>query len=152
MAEIVPDEGLDYIVGVVLRGTPAPPANTYVGMFTSQTATTVPAAGTVLASAPTGVTEAAPGGYARQAIAAAGWGALGAKTMWAQTGRGTTGPQVTFPQATGAYATAINGFFLATAAAAGVALLYSNFDDSTAIASLGLGDTVRITPTFGLLG
>lgn len=152
MAEIVPDEGLDYIIGVWLKaGTP--PANTYLGAFTSQTASTVPAGTAVLASQ-TGVTEAAYTGYGRAAIAAAGWGATGAKTMWTQAGRGTTGPQTSLPAATAAYATAINGFLIASASAvgAGVGLLYSNFDDVTAVASLAIGDVIRVTPTWGLLG
>lgn len=152
MAEIVPDEGLDYWLGVMLRSQSAP-ANTYVGLFTSQTASTVPASTAVLAT-PTGVTEAAPGGYARQAIASGTgtWGAPAADTLWSQAVRRTTGPQVSFPAATGAYATAINGFLIATALTAGIALLYSNFDDTTAIASLAIGDVVKVTPKYGLAG
>lgn len=149
MAEIVPNEGLDLMVGILLKGTAAP-ANTYVGLYTSQDATTVPAATAVLAT-PTGVTEAAFGGYARQQIAPAAWGTVGAQTVWGQAGRGAVGPQASFPAATGAYATPINGFFLATALTGGVALLYTNFDDQTAIASLVLGQIIRVTPTFALL-
>jgi hypothetical protein len=149
MAEIVPDEGLDYLLNVALKGG-TPPANTYLGLFTSQTPSTVPAAGMVLAT-PSGITEAAFTSYARQAIAAASWGATGAKTIWSQSARGTTAGQVSMPAAGAAYATAINGFFIASAASAGVCLLASNFDDTTAIASLALGDIVRVTPTYGLL-
>lgn len=149
MAEIVPDEGLDYILAIFPKnGTNI--ATTYLGLFTSQTASTVPAANMVLAT-PTGITEATYTGYARQSIAAASWGAIGAKTMWSQSGRGTTAGQVSFPAATATYATAINGFFLATASTAGVCLFASNFDDTTAVASLAINDVIRVTPTFGFL-
>jgi hypothetical protein len=150
IAEIIPDEGLDYILAIFPKnGTNI--ATTYLGLFTSQTASTVPASTAVLAT-PTGVTEAAYTNYSRQSIAAASWGTTGAKTIWSQTGRGTTSAQVSFPAATATYATAINGFFIATASTAGVALAYSNFDDTTAVASLAIGDIIRVTPTFGLLG
>lgn len=148
--EIVPDEGLDYLLNVALKGG-TPPANTYLGLFTSQTATTVPAATAVLSTA-TGVTEAAFTSYARVAVAAASWGTTGAKTIWSQTARGTTAAQASFPAAGASYATAINGFFLASASTAGVSLMYSNWDDTTAIASLAIGDIIKVTPTFGLLG
>ena len=148
--EIIPDEGLDYILAIFPKnGTNI--ATTYTFLFTSQTASTTPASTAVLATS-TGVTEAGYTGYARQSIAAASWGTTGAKTIWSQTGRGTTAGQVSFPAATASYATAINGFGIATASTAGVALCYSNFDDQTAVASLAIGDIVRLTPTFGLLG
>lgn len=149
MAEIVPDEGLDYILAIFPKNG-SNLATAYLGLFTSQTASTVPAANMVLAT-PTGITEVAYTGYARQSIAAASWGTTGAKTMWSQTGRGTTAGQVSFPAATASYATAINGFFLASASSAGVCLFASNFDDTTAIASLAVNDVIKVTPTFGLL-
>lgn len=150
MAEIVPDEGLDFIIGVLLRNTPAPPANLYLGVFTSQTDSTVPAAGAVLATQ-SGITEAAYAGYARAAVSAAAWGAVGAKTMWGQSGRGSTASQTALPAASGSSATPVNGFFLATALTGGVALLYSNFD-AGAIVAIASGDVIRVTPTWGLLG
>jgi hypothetical protein len=149
LAEIIPDEGLDYLLAIFPKnGTNL--ATAYLGLFTSQTASTVPAANMVLAT-PTGITEAGYTGYARQSIAAASWGAVGAKTMWAQAGRGTTAGQVSFPAASAIYATPINGFFLATALTGGVCLFVSNFDDVTAVASLAINDIIRVTPTFGLL-
>lgn len=149
MAEIIPDEGLDYILAIFPKNG-SNLATSYLGLFTSQTASTVPAANSVLAT-PTGVTEAAYTGYARKSIAAASWGAVGAKTIWSQSTRGATAGQVSFDAATAAYATAINGFFLASASSAGVGLFYSNFDDTTAVASLAIGDIIKVTPTFGLL-
>lgn len=150
MAEIIPTEGLDYMLAIFPKnGTNI--ATLYLGLFTSQTASTVPAATAVLAT-PTGVTEAAYTSYARVSVAAASWGTTGNKTIWSQSARGTTAAEASFPAAGAAYATAINGFFLATASTAGTAVFYSNFDDVTAIASLALGDIIRVTPTFGLLG
>ena len=146
MAELFPDEGMDLIIACIPKnGTNY--ANMYVGLFTSQTASTVPGASAVLATQ-TGVTEHAnSNGYARQTIAAASWGA----TASGGGGRQTAGPQVTFT-ATGNW-TAVNGFFLATSAtiAAGVAFLYANFDDTTA-RTLVNGDRLLLTPTWRLLG
>jgi hypothetical protein len=152
MAEICPDEGLDYLISVILKNAGSP-ANLYLGLFTSQTASTVPAANAVLATA-TGVAEAAYTSYARVAVPVADWGATGAKTIWSQATRGATAAQKSFPAAGATYATAINGFFLATTSGTGtgIAVYYSNFDDTTAIASLALGDIIRVTPTFGLGG
>jgi hypothetical protein len=149
LAEIVPDEGLDYILGIFPKNG-SNLATSYLGLFTSQTASTVPAASMVLAT-PTGITEAGYTSYARQSIAAASWGTTGAKTIWSQSGRGTTAAQVSFPAATATYSTAINGFFLATASTAGVCLFASNFDDTTAVATMAIGDIVRCTPTYGML-
>jgi hypothetical protein len=150
MAELFPNEGLDYLLGIVPKnGTNL--ATTYLGLFTGATASTTPAATAVLSTA-TGVTEAAYTSYARVSIAAASWGTTGAKTIWTQSARGTTAAEVSFPAATASYATAINGFFLATASTAGTALFYSNFDDTTAVATMAIGDIIKVTPTFGLLG
>lgn len=139
MAEIFPDEGLDRILGVIPKnGTNI--STLYVGLFTSQTATTVPASTAVLATA-TGVTEVSGSGYARQSIAAASWGAIAAGTG----GRKTTGPQVTFA-ATGTWSVA-NGFFIADASTNGIAIFYANFDDGTAVTLLN-GDSLKVTPTW----
>ncbi len=149
VAEIVPDEGLDYWLNIMLTaGTP--PANLYLGLFTSQSASTVPAAGMVLAT-PSGITEAGYSGYARVAVPTSDWGATAAKTSWSQTGRGKTAAQKSFAAAGASYPTPINGFFVATASTGGVCVLASNFDDATAIASLGVGDVVKVTPTYTLL-
>lgn len=151
MAEIFVDEGLDYLLGIVPKGGTSP-ASLHLGLFTSQTATTVPASTAVLGATPTGITEAAFPGYARVEVLAADWGAAGADTIWTQAVRAVTAAQMSFPAATGADATAINGFFLASAATQGILIYASNFDDETAIASLALGDIIRVTPKFGLGG
>lgn len=147
MTYIVPTEGLDYLVNILIKAG-EPPATLYLGLFTSQTATTCPAAGTVLANAPTGVTEAAFTSYVRVAVAAGDWGTIG--DVLDDTARGAAAAQKSFAAAGATSSTAINGFFLATASDDGVAVLYSNFDDETAVASLALGDIIRVTPTFGL--
>jgi hypothetical protein len=151
--EIFPDEGLDYMLGIFPKnGTNA--ATLYLGLFTSQTATTTPASTAVLATA-TGVAEAGYPSYARVAVAAADWSTgPGADTIWTQAVRRVTAVQKSFPAATGTYSTAINGFFLATTSGTGtgIAVFYSNFDDTTAIASLALGDIIRVTPKLGYGG
>jgi hypothetical protein len=152
VAEIFPTEGLDYLLGIFPKnGTNA--ANLYLGLFTSQTASTVPAATAVL-DTETGVTEATYTSYARVTVAAADWGSAGADTIWSQAVRAVTASQKSFPAAGAAYATAINGFFLATTStvSTGLAVYYSNFDDTTAVASLALGDIIRVTPKLGFGG
>lgn len=149
--EIIPDEGLDYLLGLALKGT-TQLANVYMGLFTSQTASTTPASTMVLAT-PSGITEATYTGYARVAIAQGDWGSAGAATIWSQATRALTSSQKSFPAATAANLSApVNGFFLATASTAGVCLLASNFDDTTAVASLAIGDIIKVTPKFGLGG
>lgn len=142
MAEIFPNEGLDAIMAIWPKnGTNV--ANVWMGFFTSQTASTVPAATAVLATA-TGVTEASGTSYARVAIPAANWGAQAAGSP---DGRKSTASVVTFPAVgAGGWGT-INGFFLANnaSAGAGVAYCYANFDDVTAIVSAA-GDVITVTP------
>lgn len=133
MAELFPDEGLDLILSYFPKGV-APPTTVYIGLFTSQTASTVPGTTAVLATS-TGVTEAAGTSYARQSIAAASWGAQAAGTG----GRKSTAGQVTFPAAGSAWGT-VNGFFIADSASAGKAFFYANFDDGLAII-VGAGST-----------
>ena len=152
MAESFPNEGLDLLLGIVPKGG-ATLATMYMGLWTTGgTNIATPAATAVLATQ-TGVGEAAFPGYARQSIAAGTWGAISTQTIWGQAGaRACSAPQEVFPGATGSYATAINGFFLSNALTGGVAIFYSNFDDTTAIATMALGDIIKVTPTFGLLG
>lgn len=150
MAELIPNEGLDYLLGIFPKnGTNL--ATGYLGLFTGATASTTPAATAVLSTS-TGVTEAGYTSYARVSVPSTDWGSVGSKTIWTQSTRGVTAAEKSFPAATATYSTAINGFFLATALTAGVALFYSNFDDTTAVATMAIGDIIKVTPTFGLLG
>lgn len=135
MAEIFPDEGLDYILGIFPKGgTYTSPMN--LKLFTSQTASTVVTSGQGIAN----ITEAAYTNYADQDLAAATWGAAGAGTG----GRKTTYSQVTFPTV-GASGATINGFYIANNGNT-VCVCQANFDDTTAVA-LATNDVIKVTPT-----
>lgn len=142
-AEIFPDEGLDYILNTFPRATQTVPTTLYMGLFSSQTAATVPANTAVLATA-TGVTElTSAGGYARTSIVNTLWGA----PTTSGAGRRTTATAaVTWADSTGAYSGTVNGFFIGTAAAAGIAMFYANFSDTTAITVNAAGYSIRVTP------
>ena len=149
MATIYPDEGLDLILGIFPKnGTNL--ANLYMGLFTSQTATTVPNRDATGGASPTGWVEATGTGYARVVLAAASWGA----EATVGNGRETTAAQVTFPTVgAGGWGT-INGFFFASLASsqAGDNVVYfANFDDLTAIVSTE-NDIIRVTPRMGANG
>lgn len=144
MAEIFPDEGLNAILAVWPKNG-SNYATMYMGLFTSQTATTVPAASAVLAT-PTGVTEAAFTNYARQSIAAASWGATAAGSP---DGRQTTAGAVSFPAVGATVGGAINGYFIATASTAGTAFYYCNFTEGAITPQTGLVITVTPTIIFG---
>jgi len=145
MAEIFPDEGLDLIINTFFKqGTP--PANLYVGLFTSATPTTVPLRTATGGASPVGFTEmvASSGAYARQAIAAASWGAPATDG----SGRATTGPQVDF---TGFVSAAnANSYFIATASAPGASnkiLCFANFNSGLARGLAATTDHIQVTPT-----
>lgn len=146
MAEIFPDEGLDLVLGQTPKNTTR--ITTYsLCLFTSQTASTVITSGQGVAN----ITETTYTSYARQALATATWGAVGA----GGGGRQTTYPQVTFPTV-GAVGATINGFFIGWDTGAGgvtaptVAVGQANFDDVTAV-PLMLNDVIKVTPTWRLL-
>lgn len=150
MAEIVPDEGLDYMIGVILKGGTVD-TTLYMGLFTSQTPSTVPARTATGGAVPSGWTEmaASSGTYARQAIATGDWGANATNG----NGRRTTGAAETFTGFVGA--AAANGFFVATAAASGAGdtvLFFSNFDAGVARTFAATGDSDAVTPRFQLDG
>lgn len=149
--EIFVNEGLAYLLGIVPKGGSSP-TTLYLGLFTSQTASTTPAATAVLGASPSGITEAAYPGYTRVAVASTDWGSVtSGDTVWGQTGvSSVTASQKSFPACTGTSSTPITGFFLASASTQGTLIYASNFDDTTAIASLSLGDIVKVTPKFAL--
>lgn len=139
MAEIWPDAGLDLVLNIFPKnGTNV--ANTYLGLFTNFSATTV---GSAAQGANTDYTEADFGSYARQTIAAASWGSPAAGTG----GRKVTAGQVTFPTATGNGTVTIKGFHLLSATS-GAATVYfaANFDDTTAV-QINTNDVIKVTPT-----
>jgi hypothetical protein len=145
MAAIFPDTGLDIVLGQFPKDATRL-TTTYLGLFTSQTASTV----ITHAQTGTNVTETAYTSYARQALATATWGAQA--EYQTTLGRITTYPQVTFPTV-GATGATINGFFiLSTNAAPGAANLIAqaNFDDVTAVV-LATNDVIKVTPSVALL-
>jgi hypothetical protein len=152
MAETFTSEGIDLILAIFPKGG-TNLTTTHVGLWTTGgSASTTPAFATVLSTYTT-IGEAAPTSYARQPVASGSWGATGAGSGAASGGRQTAAGQVSFPAAGAAYATAINGFFLCDLLAHGSekSIMICNFDDTTAIASLSLGDVVKVTPTYGML-
>lgn len=148
--EIMPNEGLAYLLGIVPKGGTSP-TNLYLGLFTSQTASTVITAAQTLAA---NITEPTYTSYARVAVALTDWGSVVAgDTVWGQTVSSVAASQKLFPANSGStYSTPINGFFLASASSGGVCVYQSSFDDQTAVASLDLGSIVKVTPKFALGG
>jgi hypothetical protein len=143
MAQIFPDAGLDLVLGQLPKGA-TQLTTLYLGLFTSQTASTVITSG----QDGTNVTETVFTNYAAQSLAAATWGAAGAVTG----GRGTTYTQITYPTV-GATGATINGLFIKTANVALSAtnlLAQANFDDVTAV-TLATNDVIKVTPTFAYL-
>jgi len=136
MAEIFPDEGLDIVLGQWPKDTTRL-STTYLCLFTSQTASTVITSGQTLSN----VTETSYTSYARQALAAATWGAQAAGTG----GRKSTYPQVTFPTV-GASGATINGFFIGDATPPVKVVAQANFDDLAAV-PLNTNDVIKVTPT-----
>lgn len=158
MAEIFPDEGLDYLLGIFPKnGTNA--STLYLGLLTDSAAagTTVPASTATLATMGGTFSETAYTSYARVAVASSDWGSAGADTIWSQAVRRVTATQKSFAAATAAAASAkIVGFFLCTVSTgtSGVVVYYSNFDNGATdvITSLAIGDIVRVTPKLGFGG
>lgn len=143
-AEIFPDEGLDHLLNKVPRATTAIQTAYFLGLFTTQTASTVPARTEALAGALVG--EPTAGAYARVSVANTDWAAIATSGA----GRRTTSAQKSFPASTGAWGT-INGFFLANQLAAGagsIALFFANFDDLASVNVNAAGYTIQITPFF----
>jgi hypothetical protein len=157
MGDIFPDEGLDYLLSIVPKNG-ASPSNLFMGLYTAAGGTSVPASNATLA----GLAGAGTVGFAevsatlwttytRQTHVSGSWGAQGASVVWTTTGRIVTGGQLTFPAPSAPYAPAlpIAGFFLSNNYTTGVACYYSNFSDTNPIASLAIGDLVKVTPSFG---
>lgn len=144
MAEIFPNEGLDLIFAAVPKGGTGP-ANTWLGLFTAYSASTVGTSAAVIAS----WTEcASAGAYARQTVSSASWGTVGTT----QSGRGTGAAQVTFTTANAAWGT-VNGFFIANSATQGAGSVWfgANFDDLTAV-TINTNAVIKVTPTWVYTG
>ena len=142
-AQICPDEGLDLWLGQFPLATVKYTSPLQLALFTSQTASTVITHAQTLSN----ITETTYTSYARQALAAATWGALAERPT--NLGRQTTYPQVTFPTV-GASGATINGFHITNN---GYTVLFpgqANFDDTTAVPLL-TNDVIKVTATLALL-
>lgn len=142
MAQMLPDEGLDIILGQFPKDTAKYTSPLNLCLFTSQTATTV----ITHAQAFANITETVYTNYVRQSLAAATWGAIAERPT--NLGRQTTYPQVTFPTC-GATGATINGFYV-TNNAHTIAVGQANFDDGLAVV-LALNDIIKVTPTLAYL-
>lgn len=148
MAEILVDEGLDHILTVWPKNG-LNDASLYLGLFASQTASTVPARTATGGVTPVGWTEVTGTGYARIQITAANWGSPSTNG----SGRKITSAAKVFT-ADGAWAAA-NGYFLAThsASEAGDVMIgFANFDSGVARTLQVSGDTLTVTPSLQLDG
>lgn len=139
-AEIFPNEGLDLIYGLAPKGGTGP-ANTWLALFTSWSASTVAGSAAVIAS---WAEVSNAGAYARQTISSASWGTVGTT----QSGRGSGAAQVTFATATAVWGT-INGFIVTNSLtnAAGNVWYGANFDDTTAV-PVNTNDVIKVTPSW----
>ncbi len=142
MAQMVPDEGLDIVLGQFPKDTVKYTSPLQLRLFTSQTASTVITHAQGFAN----ITETTYTSYARQALAAATWGAIAERPT--NLGRQTTYPQVTFPTV-GASGATINGFDI-TNNGNTIVVGQANFDDGLAVV-LATNDVIKVTPTFALL-
>ncbi len=142
MAQMMPDEGLDVWLGQFPKDTVKYTSPLNLALFTSQTATTVITHAQTFAN----ITESAYTNYARQALAAATWGAVAERPT--NAGRQTTYPQVTFPTV-GATGSTVNGFYI-TNNGHTVVIGQANFDDGLAVV-LAANDVIKVTPTIALL-
>lgn len=154
--DIYPNEGLDYLLDKFPKGGTSP-TTLYLFLWKGGTASTVPAASAVITNMGGSfaeVTTADYPGYARVSIASGDWGSPASETIHTVATRAVTGAQKSFAAATSAAtpSAAINGFGVASASTAGVAIYYSNFDDETGISSLAIGDIIRVTPKLGFGG
>jgi hypothetical protein len=142
MAQMMPDEGLDLVLGQIPGNTAKYTSPLNLALFTSQTATTV----ITHAQAFANITETTYTSYARQSLAAATWGAAAERPT--NLGQQQTYPQVTFPTV-GATGATINGFYI-TNNGHTVVFGQANFDDGLAVV-VATNDVVKVTPTWAYL-
>ena len=142
MAQMMPDEGLDIVLGQIPKDTAKYTSPMNLALFTSQTASTVITHAQTIAN----ITETVYTNYARQSLAAATWGAVAERPT--NLGRQSTYPQVTFPTC-GATGATINGFYI-TNNGHTICLGQANFDDVTAVV-LATNDIIKVTPTWAYL-
>ena len=147
MAELFVNEGLALIYQTIPKANIAVVANTWLGLFTANTASALGSVSSASTIASWGeVTNA--GAYLRQTIASTSWG-VAATT---QSGWGSGAAQVTFATATAVWGT-VNGFFMATSGtnATGTVYFGANFDDTTAVV-INTNDIIKCTPSWVYTG
>ena len=165
-----PQEGLDYIMGVLPKGG-ASPSTLYVGLFTTSWATiegyglsninVTLNTGTYIVNeltSATGYTARAPI-YATSGGGSPYWGAqsTGSVTIGSNTisvRQSVASGAITFTNSSGSTWTGVNGIFIATSATVGQAsgggttvLWYAPFSDQSTV-TLANGDSISITPTW----
>lgn len=151
MASIFPDEGLDSIISVLLKGG-TQDTTWYVGLFTSQTALTVPARTATGGASPSGWTEmsASSGSYARQAISTSDWGSISTNGNGRKVSLSSAKTFTGFVGAAPA-----NGYFIATNSASGAGdtiLHFANFDAGAARTFASTSDSDALTPSIQFNG
>lgn len=142
MAYMMPDEGLDIVLGQFPFNTAKYTSPLQLRLFKSQSNTTVITHAQTVAN----ITVTTYTSYADQALAAATWGAAAERPS--NLGRQQTYPQVTFPTV-GVTGDTINGFFICDNGNT-KCIGQANFDDALADV-LATNDVIKVTPTLGYL-
>ncbi len=144
MAETYTNNGLDLLYNSGFR-VQTQVSIWYVGLFISQTATTVPAS--TASGSGNGWTEvtASSGTYTRQSIAGSDISAPGDV---GGSARGSTWPQKTFTGFTNNPASPINGFGIFTGSIASTAspVFFANFDSGASRNLATTSDSLALTP------
>lgn len=142
MAQMMPDEGLDIILGQFPFNTAKYTSPLNCGLYR------VPAISTALAHNATlsSITATTYTSYASQALAAATWGGVAERPT--NLGRQMTYPQIQFPLV-GVTGDTINGFYIMDNAAAKL-IGHANFDDGLAV-TVAANDIIKLTPTLAFL-
>lgn len=159
-----PQEGLDYLMGVVPKGGSAP-STLYMGLFTTAWSTVqgygLANINVTLNGGTYSVTElsSATGYTTRPSLAAATWGAQAAGTVTIGSNtinvrQSTYGSAVTITNSSGSTWTGVNGIFVCTSATVGQAsgsgttvLWYAPFSDGSTV-TLANGDSISVTPVW----
>ena len=159
-----PQEGLDYLMGIVPKAGTTP-SNLYLGLFTTSWSTIqgygLTNINVTLNGGTYPVTELSSAtGYAtRPTLAAATWGAQSAGTVTIGSNtinvrQSTYGSAITITNSSGSTWSGVNGIFVASSATVGQAsgsgttvLWYAPFSDGSTV-TLANGDSISITPVW----
>ena len=141
--ELFPNEGLDQLLNIAIRGTVSQQANWYVGLWyaTPASPTAVPITKSQTMANVLEIQTPGSNGYTRQAISASSFGVPGDTA----NGRSTVGPQVTFTATGGNWGRA-DGFFISDQSSGGKIIAISCFSDQTSV-TVNQNDVLKVTPT-----